>query len=79
MLDKEKCKKCYQFHERPWDDDAEDEWENDPIFCPVDHFENMKYEGKLTKVEIPYRNMFGMIFGWREINDKIPKWCRFQE
>ena len=78
MLRKEVCQKCYRFNEKVWDGDAEDEWGEGRVVCPCDYFNTINYKGSKTNTGA-LRGMFAGIFGWHEIKDATPDYCKFSE
>ena len=80
MLKKEVCQKCYRFNERVWGEYEDGEWDKEGmVFCPKDYFNNIRYKGKSMNIEGGMRNLFSAIYGWNEIDDEVPKFCKFSE
>lgn len=46
--------------------------------CPVDHFKVIQYKGRPTATG-PMKELFRWIYGWHEIEDGVPKYCKFAE
>jgi len=79
-LNKGVCKRCYQYHEKMWNDRNEDEWVNGEVHCPGEHFEMLQMRGSDLEIKDKrLRDIFGMIFGWIETKNGCPDWCEFKE
>jgi len=79
MLRKRVCQRCYQFNEREWDVEIDTEWEHGGcIICPADHFNQIRYKGKLTDTG-NLRGVMQFVFGWHNIEEGIPDCCRFKQ
>ena len=72
------CQKCYEYHERKWNRDADIEWSEGGVFCPVDLFNVVKYKGKMVESK-ECRGVWAFVFGWNDVEGLIPEHCEFRE
>jgi hypothetical protein len=80
ILKKGVCELCYQYHECRWGDCCDREWVRGDVRCPLDHFETLRmYREGLEFYDQSLRDLFGVVFGWRRIDDDIPGWCEFTD
>jgi hypothetical protein len=79
-LNKTVCQKCYRYNERNWGEQNDFEWDMGQIHCPMEYFESMNTQGEETLIhDRRLRDIFGSVFGWRDIQDGLPDWCEFKK
>ena len=67
MLRKAVCARCFQYHEKPWD---EEDWAYGNVFCPKE----------IVAPEVqdpPIQRLLGTIFGMTEVYE-IPVHCPYK-
>jgi hypothetical protein len=75
MLDKTKCKRCFQKNEKKWDEPF---WKDGFVECPFEELILIR-QGEVVSKKNPYYDLLMAIYCTNDIDEPSPDFCCYQK